>query len=179
MNSVEQPDKSKKPREILALTVSIILVVGCLSLWISRNNARLAYAQAKPIPTVLRASFAPQDEKQPGDPHERVLILVTTFDKMGVSIKEVKVQPKLLAFGDNDPRKPCFDELDGKRFPDSDPFEVGRDQPSVASPIIWFPRSCSGGGWDFVGEATFKGKDDSGHDYKQSVLFRAKVPTDL
>jgi hypothetical protein len=186
MNSADQikiePEKSKKRREELALTVSIVfLVVSCLSLWISRDNAKLARAQAKPIPTVLRASFAPQDGKEHGDPHDHVLILVMTVEKMGVAIKEVMVQPELAAVGNDAMRKTCFDELNGKRFADSNQhFQVNPGPiPGVASLIVTFPKSCSVGGWYFVGEATFKGKDDSGNDYEQPALFRAKVPMDL
>ena len=159
----------------------IALIFSGLSYWQSYDTGKLQRAQAKPLPTVIHAAFASIDKKHPyDDPHERVLIIVVTVTKMGVAIKEVAVKPEISFPLDEVAQKACYEDLNNQIFKDSlMGFEMNPGKPSIATVMVRFPKSCTGGGWNFVGEATFKGRDDAGHYYSQPALFNAQVPTDL
>jgi hypothetical protein len=96
---------------------------------------------------------------------------------MGVKVKEVVIKPEVMVLKDDDPLKACFRDLDNQTFNNPDArLEINAGRPSVTDVPMAFSASCKNAGeWTFVGHATFKGEDDSGHSYEQSTVFRTKV----
>src|ERR1700685_4210486 len=104
--------------------------------------------------------------------------MAVKVDHVGVKIKEVVINPKVMVLKDDDPLKACFKDLDNLTFNNPDAklnIDVGARLPSVTDVPIAFPASCNNmGQWTFVGDAIFKGEDDSRHSYDYyPIVFNA------
>ena len=175
------PVPPKKGTENLALLVSIVaLIVSGLSYWGSYDAARVQRAVAKPVPKIVRADISSHIKN--AGPLYHSLTMGVTVDHMGVKIKEVVIKPQVMVLKDDDPLKACFEDLDNLTFNNPDAklnIEVGATLPSVTDVPMPFPASCKNmGEWTFVGDAIFKGEDDSGHSYdsdENPTVFKAEV----
>jgi hypothetical protein len=175
-NTPVQAEAPKEGVDRLALIVSIIaLIVSGLSLWDSHDAARVQRALATPVPTVLRADIT--SHIQDSDPLYHSLVMWVTVEHMGVRVKEVVITPEVMVVKENDPLKTCFNDLNNHTFNNPDAsLVIDAGKPSVTDVPMTFPASCKNAGeWTFVGVATFKGEDNSGHSYEHSTLFGARV----
>jgi hypothetical protein len=173
------PVPPKKGTENLALMISIIaLIVSGISLWEGHDAVKIQRAVAKPVPTVLRADIS--SHIMDNDPLYHSLTMAVTVDHMGVKIKEVVIKPEVMVLKDDDPLKTCFKDMDNLTFNNPDAkLNIDAGGLSVTDVPMPFPASCKNmGEWTFVGDAIFKGEDDSGHSYdshEYPTVFNAKV----
>lgn len=173
---------TKNERLTIGLT-TIGLLVGGLSLWISRENSKLQRAEAAPHLVVLGADFA---RPTPYDPRSLVAIFkVVNRGKIGVRITESHVHPKLLALPTEDSLRPCYEHLDSQDFQAKDSGveeKIGiNGPPGIISVLIQLPQDCPNTGWTFVGTVDFIGLDDARHRYDSrestdAPLFKAALP---